>query len=347
MSTDSSFDDDRYDNTGYQTSPAGASSLNVESEKSPEALEREIDAQRSSIGSIVDALESKLSPGQLIDEVMSYTRTNGGEFFNNLGTSIKANPVPTVLTSVGLLWLMLGSNKRPTYSTSSAPSGPSMFDTLGNRISDMADSVTDTLGNVKARVQEKAHGLQDGASQLKDKASQMTGSVTDKFSSAGQQVNMTSHDTTHAMRQQSQKVKSGFSYMLKEQPLALAAIGIALGAMVGAALPMTNKENQMLGQTSDSLTDKAKQMASDGYDKATEIGKDMANEAKKTVDEGASNPTKDNGPSEHQAYSGQATGQQPLTGQPANPAQSNSGPGGSVSQNNPSQNSPSSTQGLG
>ena len=283
MSTDSSFEDNRYDNTGYQTSPPGASSLDVESQKSPESLEREIDAQRSSIGSIVDALESKLSPGQLVDQVMSFTRGNGGEFFNNLGKTIKANPVPTLLTSIGVLWLMMGSNKSPNYSTGS--SGPSMFDSLGNRISDMADKVSDTLGNVKAKVQDKAHDLQDGASRLKDKAGHLTDSVTDKMSSTGQQMNRGSHDATHALRQQSEKVKSSFNYLLNEQPLALAAIGIALGAMAGAALPITDKENQMMGHASDSLTDKAKQMASEGYDKATEIGKDMANEVKKRSEE--------------------------------------------------------------
>ncbi|MDY7560964.1 DUF3618 domain-containing protein [Pseudomonas sp. 10B1] len=330
MSTDSSFEDNRYDNTGYQTSPPGASSLDVESHKSPESLEREIDAQRSSIGSLVDALESKLSPGQLIDQVMSFTRGNGGEFFSNLGNTIKANPVPTLLTSVGVVWLLMGSNKSPSYSNAS--SGPSMFDALGNRISNMADKVSDTLGNVKAKVQDKAHDLQDGASRLKDKASHLTDSVTDKMSSAGHQVNMGSHDATHALHQQSENIKSGFNYLLNEQPLALAAIGIALGALAGAALPITDKENQMMGHASDSLTDKAKQMASEGYDKAAEIGKDMANEVKKPVEDNDKDASSNGASSDHQAFSSQ----QPPNNQSTDTPQSNN-----------SHSNPGSTHGLG
>ncbi len=41
--------------------------INVEAQKDPAELEREIDQKRADIGNIVHALESKLSPGELID----------------------------------------------------------------------------------------------------------------------------------------------------------------------------------------------------------------------------------------------------------------------------------------
>jgi len=275
MSTDSSFEDDSFKTRSFDRNDIESSSFDAQSEKSPEMLEREIDAQRSSIGNLVDALENKLSPGQLIDQALAFTKGNGGEFFTNLGNTIKANPVPTVLTSVGLLWLMMGQNRRPVPG-----SGHSMFDDLGERLSGMAESVSDTLGNAKAQVQDKVHQVQDSASRLKEKASHLTDSVSGKVSAAGQQVNMGTHDATDAMRRQTRNVQSGFNYMLKEQPLALAAIGIAIGAMAGAALPTTERENRLLGQASDTLTDKAKHMASEGYDKASEIGKEFVNDMK-------------------------------------------------------------------
>jgi len=260
MSTDSSFDDtDRFE------------SFDTDAQKSPETLEREIDAQRNSIGNIVDALESKFSPGQLIDQVLAYTKGNGGEFFTNLGNTIKANPVPTVLTSVGLLWLMMGQNRKPAYGE------PSMFDHMGERLADAAESVTDTFGNAKARLQETTNKMKEKASHVADKASHLTDQVGDKVSSAGHKVNMGSHDASDTVRQQARNLQSGFSYMLREQPLALAAIGIALGAAIGAALPATERENRLMGQASDKLTDKAKHLASEGYDKATEMGKDLVN----------------------------------------------------------------------
>jgi hypothetical protein len=259
--------------------------LGAESEKSPETLEREIDARRANIGSLVDALESKLSPGQLIDEALAYSKRNGGEFFGNLGTTVRANPVPMVLTGVGLLWLMMSQNRPP-----SASNGPSMLDSLGNSVRHMTDSVTDTFDNAKARVQQTANRMKEQASDLGDKAqdysgsiSEMGESVSDKVSAASGRLNATAHDASDALRRQGQNLQSSLSYMLKEQPLALAAIGIALGAAVGAALPATAKENQLMGRASDRITDKAQTMASDGYDKAAQAGKGFVDEVKASV----------------------------------------------------------------
>ena len=256
-----------------------------ETEKSPETLEREIDARRANIGSLVDALESKLSPGQLIDEALAYSKRNGGEFFGNLGTTVRANPVPMVLTGVGLLWLMMSQNRPP-----SAHNGPSLFDSLGNSVSHMADSATDTFDSAKARVQETANRMKEKASHLGEKAQDYSGSVKgmgegvgDKVSAAAERFTGSAHDAGDTLRRQGQNLQSSLSYMLKEQPLALAAIGIALGAAVGAALPATAKENQLMGRASDRVTDKARTMASDGYDKAAQAGKGFVDEVKASV----------------------------------------------------------------
>jgi gas vesicle protein len=281
MSTDSSFStEDSFDRPNR--TDAG---FEAESEKSPETLEREIDARRANITSIVDALESKLSPGQLVDQALAYSRRNGGEFFGNLGSTVRANPVPTVLTGIGLLWLMT-SQHRPASSSS----GPSLFDGLGASVSGMAESVTDTFGNAKARVEETARRMKDKASQVGDKAhdysenvSGFGESVGDKVSAAGRRLNESGHEMGDGIRRQGEHLQSSLSYLLKEQPLALAAIGIALGAAIGAALPATAKENQLMGHASDRLTQKAKTMATDGYAKATEVGKSFVEDVKTTV----------------------------------------------------------------
>jgi ElaB/YqjD/DUF883 family membrane-anchored ribosome-binding protein len=239
-----------------------------DSHKSPETLEREIDAQRSSIGNIVDALEGKFSPGQLLDQALSYGKGTGGEFFSNLGNTVKTNPLPTVLTSVGLLWLMMGQNRSPSTS-----SGPLSSNHLGERISDMAHSVTDTFDSAKSRIEETAQ-------RMKDKAGQVSDDVSEKFSTTGERLNKGSHDASDALHEQTRKAQSGLSYMLREQPLALAALGIALGAALGAALPSTEQENKMMGQASDTLTEKVKQTASEGYEKVTQEAKGVVDEVK-------------------------------------------------------------------
>src|SRR5581483_8674658 len=48
---------------------------------------------------------------------------------------------------------------------------------------------------------------------------------------------------------------------LKEEPLVLAGIGLALGALLGAAFPETEAENKLMGRQSDALKERAAKAA--------------------------------------------------------------------------------------
>ena len=45
-------------------------------------------------------------------DTISHSATNA---MHGVVDTVKANPVPTLLTSVGLVWLMTGQNRRPDY----------------------------------------------------------------------------------------------------------------------------------------------------------------------------------------------------------------------------------------
>ena len=79
--------------------------------KSSAEIAREIEVQRSRVSSTIDEIQEQLSPGQLIDQVMSMTKTNGGEFAKNLGNSITSNPLPIALLGASLIWLISGTGQ--------------------------------------------------------------------------------------------------------------------------------------------------------------------------------------------------------------------------------------------
>ena len=74
--------------------------------KSSAELQREIELQRSRVESTIDQIQAKLSPGQLIDELLAYTKGGGGEFVASLQRNVTANPLPVALLGVSLAWLM-------------------------------------------------------------------------------------------------------------------------------------------------------------------------------------------------------------------------------------------------
>lgn len=85
----------------------------MDNAKSSADLEREVDEQRNRVEARIGELRDRLSPGQLLDEALSYSRDGGANFASNFAQQVSANPIPAALVGVGLAWLM-GSNLTPT-----------------------------------------------------------------------------------------------------------------------------------------------------------------------------------------------------------------------------------------
>ncbi len=80
--------------------------------KSSAEIEREVEAQRDRVEARIGEIKERLSPGQLIDEALAYTKDGGSHFASNLGSTIAANPLPAVMLGVSLAWLMSGQGPK-------------------------------------------------------------------------------------------------------------------------------------------------------------------------------------------------------------------------------------------
>lgn len=60
-------------------------------------------------------------------------------------------------------------------------------------------------------------------------------------------------------RQQLGRARENWDYMLREHPLALGAVGLAIGAVAAAMAPRTRKEDELMGEARDKLVAQAKQ----------------------------------------------------------------------------------------
>ena len=72
-------------------------------------LHEQIDRHRQNIDQTLSELESRLSPGELLDSSLHYVKDGPADFLRNLGGAARGNPMPLALIGVGLGWLMLGS----------------------------------------------------------------------------------------------------------------------------------------------------------------------------------------------------------------------------------------------
>lgn len=78
---------------------------------------------------------------------------------------------------------------------------------------------------------------------------------------------------------------SGLYSMLQEQPLILAGVGLGLGAMIGAALPITETEDQWLGEASSSFRHAAQEAAEGELGELRAVAGRTADNIKNTVSE--------------------------------------------------------------
>ena len=183
----------------------------------PEEILAEIHRTRDEMDHTLQAIEHRLTPGQLVDQGLDYLKNSGArEYVNNLSSSVKTHPLPATLTGIGIAWLMAVGNKRPAPESSYSGATGSA---IGERVQGIGDRV---------------HGIGDRLQSAKERA------------------------------------RGGWDSMLNEHPLALGAIGLAIGAVVAAMAPRTQKEDQLMGQARDELLDKAKQAGTEKLEQMKE-----------------------------------------------------------------------------
>ena len=86
------------------------------SDKSPDEIEREIEAERGELARSLDALQNRFSPEAMVETAAGLFREHGGAFADGAVRQAKANPIALALTGVGLAWLIAGPS-RPTAGT--------------------------------------------------------------------------------------------------------------------------------------------------------------------------------------------------------------------------------------
>jgi ElaB/YqjD/DUF883 family membrane-anchored ribosome-binding protein len=243
-----------------------------ESARRPEEILAEIDRTRHEMDYTLSAIEHRLTPGQLVDQGIDYLRHSGAnEFVHNLAGQVKYNPLPVTLVGIGLTWLMAAGKKQPDYGSTSYGTG------LGERAGQMKDKVAEGTQAMRARASAAGHAASEKFGAMRDRATAASQSAKERIGAMG----------TSACHQVD-RAKSGAEYMMREQPLALGAIGVAIGALLAALAPRTREEDELMGETRDRLVDQAKEVGQEKLEQAKELAtaamKDAGSQASKTAE---------------------------------------------------------------
>jgi hypothetical protein len=220
------------------------------------------------------------------------------ETITGAGTSVigtlKANPIPTALIAVGLGWLLMSRNTSTPRRRLVAGHGDRFG---GYHAGGEIEGEVEMQGEGDADYDAAIYGYAAGyerprrriARGVGEKVTEKVGAVGEKVGEVGEKMERAAHDArdkagrlaSEAQRKASRvvgsarrraiRVERNFETQLEENPLAAGAIALALGAVVGLALPHTRREDAWMGKRKERLLNRAQDAAGEAIRKAEEV----------------------------------------------------------------------------
>lgn len=253
----------------------------------PELIRARIEQTRANMSETVDQIQEKLSPDHIKQQVQESVREatigrveqmadtatrKARNWRHNVVETVKQNPVPAALAGFGLAWLfMAGSgdeDERDRYGYTTGYRSPETYRYStrqpyqeSGRLSEAQSRVSETARNIQEEAGEAAQEVRDRAEQFAHQAQQQA------------------EEWREEAQYQVQRAKSGFEQMLTENPLAVGAAALAIGAALGMAFPTTEQENELMGETRDRLVERAQTTAQETMEKVKHVAEEATTAA--------------------------------------------------------------------
>ena len=183
---------------------------------------------------------------------------SGSSFVNDLREAATRNPVSAALIGMGVLWMLTGA-KSPAGAASALRSAG-------------LDRIPDALDNVRTGLAQSAGSVRDAAASTLDAVRERSASTLDNVTQYGRGA---MPDPGAAF----DSARDSLTELFRAQPLALGAIGLAIGAGIAAAMPNTDIEDAYLGEVSQTIKTQAAEIVGQQVERATALANDVVEAA--------------------------------------------------------------------
>lgn len=273
------------------TGAAGA----TDSDEEAEQIEADIDQTRAEMTETIDAIGQKLTPGNIAQQAREKTVGRVEDMVSNAGykaqeagsgilDTIKQNPVPAAMAGIGIGWLILGRQRSGGgaayagggaytgggYSGTGEWGGGTTYDPGYGRPGTTTGTETGQLSQAQERAGQVAGRAQARASEVTSQAQMRATEIADeaqvRASEIAGRAQQTAGQLAEQARWQAERARSEFDRLMQENPLAVAVAAAAVGVVAGLAVPATQREHELLGETRDRVLEKAQQAAESAVD---------------------------------------------------------------------------------
>jgi hypothetical protein len=200
---------------------------------------------------------------------MSEFSENASDFVRNLSDAARKNPISAALIGMGVVWLFTGGRTAERVGDLVRGAG---FDRIPDAAGNALDAARSTLRSgsqsVGKGVSSATETLRDAGAAGLDRVARTSSEVADTAYGYAQNI----PDAGGALFS---TARENLSELFRTQPLALGAVGLAIGAGIAAALPATDLEADYFGEASDNFKEQAADFASEQVSRATSVAEDV------------------------------------------------------------------------
>jgi hypothetical protein len=271
--------------------------LNASSGRSSSAIRSEIDRTRADMDETFAALDSKLTPSQIGLELWHLFKGGSSAGAGKLWRIAREHPMPAAVIGLGLGWLLVESSKGDdrrasdygTYRAGYAGDygyGRSSYagtdydygydESEEGRLAAAKDKVKDVAGSAKDAV-EGAVGT------AREKVGEATDWTKEHALDLGHRAKGQAQALKGKAKYQARRAKTGLWQTLEENPLMIGAATLALGVIAGLAIPETEKEHELMGETRDRLFEEVKEAGQQTLEKGKHVAEAVADKVKDEV----------------------------------------------------------------
>lgn len=274
----------------------------------PEEIQEEIERTRGDMATTIDAIERKLNPRQLMDQAVDTMRDLTSED-TNVGRMVRDNPVPLALIGLGLGWLAVSSMMK--REEEEAVGGYGSYESLEGVEGTTGSAWGSPGGMETARSADYGYGGYAGAGSsassgygtsgygaesgytgqqskggMRERAGQMADQAREKLDRATQESRMRMSQWTRSARHQASNVADRTWETYQDHPLTMGLVAAMLGAAIGAILPRSRIEREVMGPQAREMLHKARETAGDFAERAGHVASTAAEKVKEEVKEG-------------------------------------------------------------
>ena len=209
---------------------------------------------------------------------------------DGLIAKIKANPLPAAMIGAGLFMMMRSKDD-----------DHDLYWETGYEIEDegMMDRARMRSHSAAADIREKSHHAADAMREKTHRAAEAVkeeiGEAADHLRSGTERARQRAALLNARTRVRARRARTDFWTSFNENPLAIGAIGLAVGALLGTAVPESEREIELMGDARERLGERVKSTAREKADQVRHVATAAAGAAKDAAKETAKQEAKRQG----------------------------------------------------